>query len=159
MSASRLVLERLPARHGELWVGHEAARALLAAGYQLPGLMKFVAHGEGLLARLSARQFLLLGVAPVAAPPAVVRLGHACVEFTLAGADVRALLAEVASASLAECAPDTWFCTRICGLDAVLCQAGQAWRVVCAPAEAPWLGVALAERVRARGGEAPGSHH
>ena len=45
-----------------------------------------------------------------------------------------------------------WFPTQICGLDAVLRREPAGFRVLCAPAEGPWLGEALLERVSAAGG-------
>ena len=152
MSQTPLALQRLSARTGELWVGHGAAEALRAAGFEIPDLLRFTTREDVVLARTAARQFLWLGPSSTGAPQSVLRLAHPCVEFSLTGADARALLAEVVSASMDECSADSWFATRVCTLDAVVHRAGDDWRIVCAPAEAPWLGAALAERVLARGG-------
>ena len=152
MNQASLVLQRLPARTGELWVGHGAAEALRGAGCRIPDLLRFTIHDGAVLARIAARQFLWLGAGEVIAPPSVLRLSHPCAEFSLAGAQARALLAEVASASMDECGLDAWFPTRVCSLDAVVHRMGDDWRIVCSPAEEPWLGEALAARVHARGG-------
>ena len=159
MSAPRLSLMALPLRQHWLWVGTGAADALAAAGHAVPELLRFTTRGEVVIARLARNQFLLMGAGDLAPPPGVLCLSHPFAEFALSGPDAPALLQEVASANAADCDADSWFCTRICTLDAVLRRAGTDWHVLCAPADAPWLGEALAAQVLARGGEASGFNH
>ena len=142
-----------------LVAGPAATRTLAAAGLPTPALFAVAPTAEAVVVQNAPRQFLVSARATAAdrlpalagAPGALV-LPIEYAEFAIGGPGWAELVLEIATADSAAAGASAWFPTQICGIDATLCRGPGGFRVVCAPAEAVWLGGALLERVRARGG-------
>lgn len=142
-----------------LVLGTGAAQALAAAALPVPALFDIAQAPSAAVAQNAPRQFLVsaLTATPdqlpaIGAVPGALILPTEYAEFAVGGPDWAELVAELTTADSAAPTASAWFATQICGLDAVLCRGPAGFRVLCAPAEAAWLGGALLERVRARGG-------
>ncbi len=142
-----------------LVTGPDAASSLNAAGLPTPALFEVAIGAEACVAQTAPRQFLLSAhvTTPTTLPALTSSTGALVLvteyaEFAVGGPDWAALILEIATADSAAPGASAWFPTQICGIDAVLCREAWGFRVLCAPAEGVWLGGALLERVRARGG-------
>ena len=133
-----------------LLLGAGAASALRAAGLPAPALLGMVATALAGVAQIAPGQYLVSASAssPHAVPVLegssnwlVLPIEYA--EFALGGPNITELIAEICTADATAPSATAWFPTQLCGLDAVLVRALDGWHVLCAPAEAPWLGGVL----------------
>ena len=88
------------------------------------------------------------------AGPAVTVLPHDMVELALGGACVPAVVAELTALDLTQFCASAWIPTVFAGIDVALYRARRAdeLRVLCAPADGPYLFETLTTLVRERGG-------
>lgn len=142
-----------------LVTGPAAASTLASAGLPTPPLFGIAPTAEAVVVQNAPRQFLVSARASTADRlPAIAGATGALVlpteyaEFAIGGPEWASLVQEISTADSAAPGASAWFPTQICGIDAALCRGPGGFRVVCAPAEAVWLGGALLERVRARAG-------
>ncbi len=146
-----------------LLLGEGAADLLRSVGLPTPGLFDTRVAANCEVAQIAPRQYLVsalpgrVGDLPAFSPGAsVLCLATEYAEFAIGGEGWAALLPEITSADSAAPGASAWFPTQICGLDAVVRRETRGFRVLCAPAEGPWLGSALEAQVLARGGSVIG---
>lgn len=159
--SSGLKFVRLPNLARVLLVGPDAPGVLKALGFALPGLFDASVGPAGELAQIAPGQYLLsaLPARPTELPALATPATTLCLpteygEFAVLGTDWEALLPEITTADSAASGASPWFATQVCGLDAVVRRGTDGFRVICAPAEAAWLGATLEGLVLARGGQA-----
>ena len=142
-----------------LLLGEGAADLLRSVGLPVPGLFDTYLAEHCEVAQIAPRQYLVsalptgAGALPTFSPPATVLcLATEYAEFAIGGDGWAALLPEITTADSAAPGASAWFPTQVCGLDAVVRRAATGFRVLCAPAEGPWLGSALEAQATTRGG-------
>ena len=142
-----------------LLIGSGAKSALEQSGLSAPALFGLKSLPLCEIAQVAPSQFLVsaLPADPTALPYFTLNqdsllLTTEYAEFAVGGPGALALIEEIATADSSAAGATVWFPTQICGLDAVLRREPAGFRVLCAPAEGPWLGEALLERVSAAGG-------
>lgn len=142
-----------------LVLGPGAAVALRAAGLAAPPLLGVTVTADISVAQIAPGQYLASAAAASAQSLpaferslAVLVLPVEYAEFALGGPAITGLIAEICTADATAPSASGWFATQICGLDAALVRDARGWRVLCAPAEAPWLGGVLLDLIESQRG-------
>ncbi len=142
-----------------LLIGGSAKASLESSGLVAPSLFGISTLAQCEIVQTAPRQFL---VSALPATPAelpyftlltdTLLLTTEYAEFAVGGPGALPLIDEIATADSGATTATAWFPTQICGIDAVLRREPAGFRVLCAPAEGPWMGAALLTRVLAVGG-------
>ena len=147
-----------------LLVGEGAPDLLKSCDLQVPSLCTRYSNGRGQwVACVSPTRYLMSGddesinspsSVGATAGPAVTVLPHDMVELALGGACVPAILAELTALDFTQFGANAWIPAVFAGIDVALYRARRAdeLRVLCAPADGPYLFETLTTLMRERGG-------